>query len=154
VISMSKIKKISLIIKKWIKGAWLSDIGSNPHSTLCQTLRSIANERKDHNRVSMISKYELNEIISILIFSIGSTINIRRCNVVKRYWSFTFSSNINYDIVLASICFLSRNSKRRKNSCDARRNWPNWSCSGSERWQRIREISANQRRVFRTFRAS
>lgn len=33
VISISKIKKISLIIKKWIlKGGWVDDKGSNPHS--------------------------------------------------------------------------------------------------------------------------
>jgi len=33
VISISKIKKIKLIIKKWIlKGVWLLDIGSKPHS--------------------------------------------------------------------------------------------------------------------------
>lgn len=33
VISISKIKKISLIIKKWIlNGGWEWDIGSNPHS--------------------------------------------------------------------------------------------------------------------------
>lgn len=33
VISMSKIRKISLIIKKWIlKGIWPLEIGSNPHS--------------------------------------------------------------------------------------------------------------------------
>ena len=33
VISMSKIRKIRLIIKKWIlKGMWLDAIGSNPHS--------------------------------------------------------------------------------------------------------------------------
>lgn len=32
-ISMSKIKKISLIRKNWIlKGKWLAEIGSNPHS--------------------------------------------------------------------------------------------------------------------------
>lgn len=32
-ISISKIKKISLIKKKWtLKGIWLLDIGSNPHS--------------------------------------------------------------------------------------------------------------------------
>lgn len=33
VISISKIKKISLIRKNWIlKGRWLIEIGSNPHS--------------------------------------------------------------------------------------------------------------------------
>lgn len=33
VISISKIKKINLIIKKWIlKGIWPLEIGSNPHS--------------------------------------------------------------------------------------------------------------------------
>lgn len=33
VISISKIKKINLIIKKWIlKGGWVKDSGSNPHS--------------------------------------------------------------------------------------------------------------------------
>lgn len=33
VISMSKIKKIRLIRKNWIlKGKWLEEIGSNPHS--------------------------------------------------------------------------------------------------------------------------
>lgn len=33
VISISKIKKISLIRKNWIlKGKWLEEIGSNPHS--------------------------------------------------------------------------------------------------------------------------
>lgn len=32
-ISISKIKKISLIKKKWtLKGKWLLEIGSNPHS--------------------------------------------------------------------------------------------------------------------------
>lgn len=33
VISMSKIKKINLIKKNWIlKGKWVEEIGSNPHS--------------------------------------------------------------------------------------------------------------------------
>jgi len=33
VISISKIRKINLIIKKWVlNGVWLFDIGSNPHS--------------------------------------------------------------------------------------------------------------------------
>lgn len=54
VISISKIKKISLIIKNWIlKGIWPLEIGSNPHS-----------KGDDFSRLNFFF-FEINKLIKI-----------------------------------------------------------------------------------------
>jgi len=65
VISMSKIKKISLIMKKWIlKGQWLEDIGSNPHS------------KGDVFSRSLVVFFEIKKLISIMVVAIVINKNI------------------------------------------------------------------------------
>lgn len=62
VISISKIKKISLIRKNWIlKGKWLIEIGSNPHSN------------------GDIFSWSIKDFFEIKIFN-----NIRKEAIVKR----------------------------------------------------------------------
>jgi len=57
---MSNTRKINLIIKKWIlKGIWLLDIGSNPHS-----------KGEDFSR-SIIIFFEINKLINIIIIEIN-----------------------------------------------------------------------------------
>jgi len=60
VISMSKIKKINLIIKKCtLNGVWLFDIGSNPHSNGDDFSRSL-NVFLEIKKLINIIKVEMN----------------------------------------------------------------------------------------------
>lgn len=71
VISISKIKKINLIRKNWIlKGRWLGEIGSNPHSKGDIFSRFVKDflEIKIFKNISKIEIIQIiNKIVSIII---------------------------------------------------------------------------------------
>jgi len=79
-ISISKIKKISLIVKKWIlKGVWLFDIGSNPHS-----------KGDDFSRLFIIF-FEIKKFISI----IKKEIKIRK-KIITNIWIIIYTKDIRF----------------------------------------------------------
>jgi len=76
---MSKIKKINLIIKKWIlKGVWLFDIGSKPHS-----------KGDDFSR-SLIIFFEIKKLINNIIIEIIIKVKIIINNWIIIYTIFRF----------------------------------------------------------------
>lgn len=74
VISISKIKKIRLIRKNWIlKGKWLEEIGSNPHSNGDIFSWSIKdffeiNIFRNMRREEIITRIDIVRIIIIIIY--------------------------------------------------------------------------------------